>query len=100
MTLRILFAVVALPIILLSLKGLFVVVTEGGKPPLPTTPGVAYGEGGMVVRWEAPGEDLDDYVERILDKVDATGLSDDLSDMLDDAPPHHQICTGMNDEIF
>jgi hypothetical protein len=35
----ILFAVVALPIILLVLKGLFVVATEGGKPPLPHTEG-------------------------------------------------------------
>ena len=42
MTLWILFAVVALPIILLSLKGLFVVATEGGKPPLPHTRGGFY----------------------------------------------------------
>ena len=93
----ILFAVVALPIILLSLKGLFVVVTEGGKPPLPTTPGVAYGVGGTVKRWEAPAVDLDEYVHRMLDKVDAEDLAKlgwhtdddgdyDLNDMLDDAP--------------
>jgi hypothetical protein len=93
----ILFIVAALPIILLSLKGLFVVVTEGGKPPLPTTPGVAYGEGGMVRRWEAPAVDLDEYVRCMLDKADAEDLAklglhadddgdDDLSDMLDDAP--------------
>ena len=62
-----LFAVAAFPIVCLSLKGLFVVATEGGKPPLPITPGVAYGidgfciEFGEVKAWDVDlGEFLND----------------------------------------
>lgn len=48
----ILFLVVALPIVWLSLKGIVVVATEGNKPPLPITRGVAYGEGGFTLYFD------------------------------------------------
>ena len=71
-----LFAVAAFPIVCLSLKGLFVVATEGGKPPLPITPGVAYGidgfciEFGEVKAWDVDlGEFMNDVEE------DAEGIA-------------------------
>ena len=71
-----LFAVAAFPIVCLSLKGLFVVATEGGKPPLPITPGVAYGidgsciEFGGVKAWDVDlGEFMNDVEE------DAEGIA-------------------------
>jgi len=54
MILWVLFAVAALPIVCLSLKGLFVVATEEGKPPLQISRGVAWGEGGFLLEFEDP----------------------------------------------
>ena len=77
MTLWILFAVVALPIILLSLKGLFVVATEGGKPPLPHTRGGFYTsteiilEDGNIKAWDV---DLGEFLNDVEDDPEAASM--------------------------
>jgi len=77
MTLWILFAVVALPIILLSLKGLFVVATEGGKPPLPHTRGGFYTsqeiilEDGNIQAWDV---DLGEFLNDVEDDPEAASM--------------------------
>ena len=74
MTLWILFAVVALPIILLSLKGLFVVATEGGKPPLPHTGGGFYTssfEDGNIQEWDV---DLGEFLNDVEDDPEAASM--------------------------
>lgn len=77
MILWVLFAVAALPIVCLSLKGLFVVATEGGKPPLPITPGVAYGEGGVCLEFgevKAWDVDLGEFMSEIEEAPDAATM--------------------------
>lgn len=72
-----LFAAAAFPIVCLSLKGLFVVATEGGKPPLPITPGVAYGidgfciEFGEVKAWDV---DLGEFMNDVEEDADAATM--------------------------
>ena len=77
MILWVLFAVAALPIVCLSLKGLFVVATEGGKPPLPITPGVAYGEGGVYLEFgevKAWDIDLGEFMNDVEEDADAATM--------------------------
>ena len=71
-----LFAVAAFPIVCLSLKGLFVVATEGGKPPLPITPGVAYGIDGFCIEFggvKAWDVDLGEFMNDV--EEDAEGIA-------------------------
>jgi hypothetical protein len=78
------------------LKGLFVVATEGDKPPLPITPGVAYGidgfciEFGEVKAWDV---DLGEFMNDVdLGEFTIAVEEDDLRDagvLLDDPNEDH-----------
>ena len=72
MTLWIVFAVVALPIILLSLKGLFVVATEGCKPPLPHTRGGFYTSSEIILEDE---DRLIEFKNKALDQAKRFSIS-------------------------